>query len=538
MEIDSGDVIKLILQFMKENNLPKSFQAIQEETGVYLNIVNSVDKITLSIQEGKWDDVLKMLSGLTLPTDLLFDLNEQIVLELAELQELELANSILSSTKPMKIMYENSPERFVKLKQIINEPNFSLQSFYPEGITREKRRATLSHRVSSYLTEGQPSRLLVLLEQSMKFQHEHYQLSQIEGPFDLFHGKTTTQTRKSFGLSEEVEKCTDKFIDSIKFQNSYPEKALFSPNGKYFATGSIQGFIEIWDPEIAKIHPDLAFQENGLMKHDSAILSLAFSNNSKLLASGSQNGEIKIWSIETGKLLKKIPTAHSQGITCLEILSEKLEIMSGSFDSLIRSHGLRSGNKLKEFRGHQSFVNSILIPKSGTILLSGSSDGSIRIWDIKSEQCLSIFHLPKLAQVDQEKIKGMDLNTLELQAKDDATLYSIQFIPEKKGKILVCNRSPHLFIIDQSGSISQIFSSPTIKTNQPKDFVAACVSAKGTWIYAVDESGTIFCFSLITNNLEHQFIGHEKEVVGIVHHPQKSLLVTYSEDGTIKFWGF
>ncbi|KAJ5078673.1 wd40 repeat-containing protein smu1 [Anaeramoeba ignava] len=470
MEIDSGDVIKLILQFMKENNLPKSFQAIQEETGVYLNIVNSVDKITLSIQEGKWDDVLKMLSGLTLPTDLLFDLNEQIVLELAELQELELANRI----------------------------------------TREKRRATLSHRVSSYLTEGQPSRLLVLLEQSMKFQHEHYQLSQIEGPFDLFMEK----------------------------QQHKQGKTLFSPNGKYFATGSIQGFIEIWDPEIAKIHPDLAFQENGLMKHDSAILSLAFSNNSKLLASGSQNGEIKIWSIETGKLLKKIPTAHSQGITCLEILSEKLEIMSGSFDSLIRSHGLRSGNKLKEFRGHQSFVNSILIPKSGTILLSGSSDGSIRIWDIKSEQCLSIFHLPKLAQVDQEKIKGMDLNTLELQAKDDATLYSIQFIPEKKGKILVCNRSPHLFIIDQSGSISQIFSSPTIKTNQPKDFVAACVSAKGTWIYAVDESGTIFCFSLITNNLEHQFIGHEKEVVGIVHHPQKSLLVTYSEDGTIKFWGF
>ena len=45
----------------------------------------------------------------------------------------------------------------------------------------------------------------------------------------------------------------------------------------------------------------------------------------------------------------------------------------------IRIHGLKSGKTLKEFRGHESFVNcAIYLPESHN-LLSASSDGSVKV---------------------------------------------------------------------------------------------------------------------------------------------------------------
>lgn len=66
-------------------------------------------------------------------------------------------------------------------------------------------------------------------------------------------------------------------------------------------------------------------------------------------------------------------------------------MLSSSFDGAVRVHGLRSSKMLKEFRGHKSYVNCAIYSMDGAQVYSASSDGSVRVWDAKTCECLSSF---------------------------------------------------------------------------------------------------------------------------------------------------
>merc|ERR1712083_424576 len=116
--------------------------------------------------------------------------------------------------------------------------------------------------------------------------------------------------------------------------------------------------------------------------------------DSELLATGSQDGQLKVWRVATGQCARSFEKAHGQGITFISWSKDSTQLLTSSFDHTARAHGLKSGKSLKEYRGHTSYVNSAVYTRDNAKVITGSSDGHVIVFDVKTTESLNTLSPP------------------------------------------------------------------------------------------------------------------------------------------------
>lgn len=105
---------------------------------------------------------------------------------------------------------------------------------------------------------------------------------------------------------------------------------------------------------------------------------------------GTSNHEIMELNSEF-KILERMVKAHENSIFSLAIANKQL--WSGSRDA--RIHIWESNELVKEIQAHKLHVNSLDYNPNNGLMLSGSMDKSVKIWDTKKQQLIKVLNKEK-----------------------------------------------------------------------------------------------------------------------------------------------
>ena len=337
VDIPSSEVIQLILQFLRENQLYSSLHALQEETQVGLNSVADVDKLRHAILHGQWDVVLSSTTAMRLPPSILMDLYEQVVVELVELRDVDTAKALLRQSPPLSVsMKKEAPTRYLRLDHLCGKSAFDVHMAYPAGQTKEGRRQAIAQALTSELTAVPPSRLLTLLTQAVKWQRLQGLLPSSISSLNLFSTQPSTSTLSSTSPSS----LPSQQLRVIHFAPSSHCLALsFSPDGRLLATGSSDGWLEVWEAESGKLSAALEYQgRDELMGHEGdGITAVGWGLDGEVLGSGGRSGELRVWKVNSGVCLRKWAKAHATAITSVGFVRDGSQTLSASHDGTIKS---------------------------------------------------------------------------------------------------------------------------------------------------------------------------------------------------------
>jgi WD40 repeat protein len=153
----------------------------------------------------------------------------------------------------------------------------------------------------------------------------------------------------------------------------------WSPNAREIASGSEDGTIRRWNPNTGRqIAPPIETSHGW-------VYAVKYSPRGDKFASCGEDGVIRVWS-KDGKLLIEIK-GHDSSVRSLCWSKDGAYIFSGSGDMTIRKWQSIDGKELVALRGHTNTIISICcLSPDERHLVSASSDCSVRIWDLKTNQ--------------------------------------------------------------------------------------------------------------------------------------------------------
>jgi WD40 repeat protein len=151
---------------------------------------------------------------------------------------------------------------------------------------------------------------------------------------------------------------------------------VFSPKGDRMAAAGRNGEIRIWNVVDGSSQKDLETDRR-------RIRALAFSPDGKWLAAAGASTKIRLFDTATGGIAKTLDTRPAKVYTMVFLDNHRLA--TGGTDNRVTIWDLES-QRTNQLVGHTGTVAALACDATGNIVVSGSYDTTLCIWNLVDKQ--------------------------------------------------------------------------------------------------------------------------------------------------------
>ncbi|MBN3316249.1 TBL3 protein, partial [Atractosteus spatula] len=303
-----------------------------------------------------------------------------------------------------------------------------------------------------------------------------------------------------------LEIATGKVIQRIE-QDDQEDITSFtlSPDDEVLVTASRALLLKQWD-----------WRESRCVRtwraiHTSPVASMTFDPTSTLLATGGCDGTIKLWDV-----VKQYCTHNLKGSPGVVHLvqfhpdSALLQLFSSSMDCRIRVWDLRTSQCLCVLESHYSAVTSLAFTPDGSTLVSSGRDKICTVWDLKSktptrtvpvfEAVEAVVLLPQGADVSRIGVKNEGLHFITAGSR---------------GMLQVWEASSGRCIFTQTLPAEHPTGKAESDDGDEHSFTCCHPLPSSSRVAAVTAEHNFLLYDLPSLTLQQQFVGYSDDILDV-----------------------
>ena len=172
----------------------------------------------------------------------------------------------------------------------------------------------------------------------------------------------------------------------------------FSPDGSWFVTGSKDGAAHLWETATGRLILTLR-------GHQRAVNLARFNPDGSGLVTLSNDGTARLWDIgpsHEALTLRPfaIDDAAAEAVTSIVFSPDGAMLAAGSFSGHLSLWDTSSGERLRQYAGHDSSVWALAFSPDGSRLAScGYGGGGLKVWETSSGELLLQLEAPLCNQL-------------------------------------------------------------------------------------------------------------------------------------------
>uniref|UniRef100_A0A452S1Q2 WD repeat-containing protein 48 n=1 Tax=Ursus americanus TaxID=9643 RepID=A0A452S1Q2_URSAM len=202
--------------------------------------------------------------------------------------------------------------------------------------------------------------------------------------YNFIKSKSGRIYQVSYVIRDEVEKYNRNGVNALQL-----DPAL----NRLFTAGR-DSIIRIWSVNQHKQDPYIASMEH----HTDWVNDIVLCCNGKTLISASSDTTVKVWNAHKGFCMSTLRT-HKDYVKALAYAKDKELVASAGLDRQIFLWDVNTLTALTASNNTVTIcvifynVKALLLNRDGSQCLSGSSDGTIRLWSLGQQRCIATYRV-------------------------------------------------------------------------------------------------------------------------------------------------